>query len=196
MLPSMRKDRTPPPENGDKLWEVVTKDVTKLKNVEIVPAQGPVKAKEPPKEKKTKPSAKAGVIQAALSPMLTKIAAAKPSGTDRKTDDKIRKGLMEIDAKLDLHGNNAANARKKLLAFVLSSHGKGKRCILLITGKGQGGAQTAEWYESTKGIIRREFRLWLEDPSVRGLILSITEAQPKHGGSGAFYIYLKKNRLT
>lgn len=199
MLPKMIKDRVPPPsqktENGDRLWEIVTKDVRKLKHAEIVPAKGTVsKAKKTPLK-----SAKIVSAPPVVASKPVKQIAAKSGGPDgkidRKTDDKIRKGDMEIEGKLDLHGNTAAAARKKLLTYIVKSHAQGKRCVLLVTGKGQSGPDKTEWYESGKGIIRREFRLWLEDASVRGLIMSVTEAQARHGGSGAFYIYLRKNRF-
>lgn len=192
MLPEMIKDRAPPPENADKLWEIVTKDVRKLKNPEIVPVKSAPGAKKSVKKTVKTPAAVPAILPP--GPMSSKQSASNGK-TDRKTDEKIRKGEMEIEGRLDLHGNTAVAARKKLLAYVIKSHGQGKRCVLLVTGKGLSGSQTSEWYESGKGIIRREFRLWLEDKSVNALILLVTEAQPKHGGSGAFYIYLRKNRL-
>jgi len=58
----------------------------------------------------------------------------------------------------------------------------GKRCILVITGKGLHG----------QGIIREQLPKWLSISDLKDYILAINQAKPTHGGSGAFYILLRK----
>jgi len=67
-----------------------------------------------------------------------------------------------------------------------------KRMLLVITGKGRAPEQPS--HMQRMGAIKREFTLWLEDPAIKACILSSSVAQPKHGGSGAYYIYLRKKR--
>ncbi len=72
-----------------------------------------------------------------------------------------------------------------MLQFLKQSIATEKRCLLIITGKGGAGG----------GLIKREFRLWLEDKSVAPYILSVSEAHRQHGGSGAYYVLLRKNKV-
>lgn len=168
-------------ENGNEgksLWKIVTRDIKKLGHKEkasTVPPPARVRVKE----------------HIPIIP-LTGLELPKGGGIDRKTEDRVRKGEMQIDARLDLHGHTLGSARQKLLHFVAQSFSSNKRALLVITGKGR--APDTTWHDPGMGAIKREFRLWLEDPSVKPYILSVSEAQPKHGGSGAYYIYLRKRK--
>ena len=55
------------------------------------------------------------------------------------------------------------------------------RCVLVITGKGKGG----------EGVLRRNFLRWLEMPAARVLVSGYSEAHARHGGSGAWYVFLR-----
>ncbi len=59
--------------------------------------------------------------------------------------------------------------------------------MLVITGKGFGKGTGV-------GVLRSQFPNWLNTPELRPLILSFAHAQPKDGGGGAFYVYLRKRR--
>jgi len=117
-------------------------------------------------------------------------------GIDRRTEDKFRKGLMRIEARLDLHGLTLRQAEPAVRDFIKLQHGSGRRCLLIITGKGQGvsGREESAWYDSPKGQIRRSLNHWLDAPDLKPLILSIAPAQRQHGGTGAFYILLRRKR--
>lgn len=117
-------------------------------------------------------------------------------GIDRRTEDRFRKGQMQIEGRLDLHGLTLKEAEPAVREFVRQSHAANRRCLLVITGKGQGAARDDDraWYESAKGQIRRSLRHWLDASDLKPLILSIAPAQRQHGGSGAFYILLRRRR--
>ncbi len=107
-------------------------------------------------------------------------------GVDRRTAERLRRGKLRIDARLDLHGYTQAAAHEALTAFVTEGAARGHRCLLIVTGKGavsQGG-----------GVLRRGVPEWLNLPPCRGLVLAITESQPQHGGGGAFYVLLRRKR--
>ena len=163
-------------EDEKSLWKIVTKDVRKLGNKE--------KADAVPKPRRIRVKEHIPVIP------MAGLELPSGGGIDRKTEDRVRKGEMSIDARLDLHGYTLTAAREKLLQFVIRSFASHKRNLLVITGKGK--APGESWHVPGKGAINREFKLWLEDPSVKSYILSVAQAQPKHGGSGAYYIYLRK----
>lgn len=103
---------------------------------------------------------------------------------DHRTAERFRRGQMMIEARVDLHGQTRDAALSRLVRFLQRSSAAGKRCVLVITGKGTGGA----------GVLRREFPLWLEAQDLRPLILGMAPAQAKDGGSGAFYVLLRRNR--
>ena len=108
------------------------------------------------------------------------------AGVDRRTAERLRRGKLHIDARLDLHGYTQAAAHSALTAFVTDGAAQGHRCVLVVTGKGpvgQGG-----------GVLRRQVPEWLNLPPCRGLVLAIAESQPQHGGSGALYVLLRRNR--
>src|SRR5437868_13034108 len=58
------------------------------------------------------------------------------SGVDGATAERLRRGRVEPDATLYLHGMTQQQAFTRLLAFVRRGHDHGNRCLLVITGKG------------------------------------------------------------
>ncbi len=114
------------------------------------------------------------------------------SEVDRRTQQKFERGRMEIDGRIDLHGMTLGAAHHAVRDFVLRHYSAGSRCLLVITGKGE--RQTTEWYESARGGIRRHLQAWLDAEDLRPRILSCVPARPEHGGSGAFYLLLRRQR--
>lgn len=119
--------------------------------------------------------------------------APKPSGLDRATETRLRRGKREPDAVLDLHGMTANRAHKALNQFISQSRAVGHRMVLVVTGKGAIGAPR-EFGDPAPGILRREAPVWLSTPPIAMLIVNVTQAHPRHGGGGALYVYLKKMR--
>ncbi len=121
------------------------------------------------------------------------------SGFDRRTAQKLGRGQMEPDARIDLHGDNLEIARIKLHHFLLSQQHQGARLVLVITGKGQSpyarhtlhGLQLHHSPERD-GRLRREVPLWLHEAQFRAHVIGYQPAHPKHGGGGAFYVRLRR----
>lgn len=111
---------------------------------------------------------------------------------DRATFERFRKGGMDIEATLDLHGLTQQQAFAETKRFILRCHNNGSRCVLVITGKG-GKKKTDNIFEST-GVLRENFQHWINSGELRPKILAFAPAIPKHGGGGAFYILLKRQR--
>jgi DNA-nicking Smr family endonuclease len=116
----------------------------------------------------------------------TFLEAGKAADIDRRTMVRLRKGQRRPEARLDLHGMTADQASGALRIFLKEAQGAGKRCILVITGKGS--------MKEGGGVLRREFPTWLNAPGNRGRVLGFSGAQPADGGSGAFYVLLKRLR--
>lgn len=112
---------------------------------------------------------------------------------DKNTAEKFKKGQFKIEARLDLHGRTEKEAFSAVGDFIRNSYVQGKRCILIITGKGIKKEDDA-WYEA-KGIIREALPKWLNHADIRPFILGMSPALPADGGSGAMYVLLKRKRL-
>lgn len=112
---------------------------------------------------------------------------------DRRTDEKLLKGKMPIEATLDLHGMTQSQAHICLEQFILQSYKAGKRCVLVITGKGS--RQSENNYilseRSEKGVLKARLPEWLRQAPLDNIVLKSVTAHQKHGGGGAFYVYLR-----
>lgn len=108
------------------------------------------------------------------------------AGLDRATAERLKRGMHPIEARLDLHGMTRSEAHRALLGFIADSRAAGRRCVLVITGRG---LATGE-----PGILRRAVPRWLDEPGLRPQVLAIAAAQPRHGGTGALYLLLRRRR--
>ncbi|MEO1000259.1 MAG: Smr/MutS family protein [Pseudomonadota bacterium] len=110
---------------------------------------------------------------------------------DRRKAERLRRGRMEPEARLDLHGMTADRAHRALGGFLLRSHAAGHRLVLVITGKGRRSHEEGPMPRPT-GVLRHALPHWLAEPGLRPLILSVTPAHHRHGGGGAWYVYLRR----
>ena len=105
---------------------------------------------------------------------------------DRASAERLKRGLHPIAARIDLHGLTQAEAHRELAEFVEFSHQAGRRCVLVITGRGLG--------PSGPGVLKRAVPRWLDEAGLRRRILAVATAQPRHGGAGALYLLLRRQR--
>lgn len=117
-------------------------------------------------------------------------------GIDRRTAERLRRGERAPDARIDLHGLTAERAHARLDRFVAESLRAGHRCVLVITGKGgrRSDPDEASFMRSDRGVLRQAAPQWLRSGPHARRIVGIFEAHPRHGGAGAFYLYLKRGR--
>ena len=114
-------------------------------------------------------------------------------GLDRRTAQRLKRGRLDVEARLDLHGHTQAEAHPALDAFLAAAQGAGKRCVLIVTGKGGvRGVDTETGLERPTGVLKDMVPRWLNQPPNRARILSFTHARPADGGTGALYVLLKK----
>jgi len=106
-------------------------------------------------------------------------------------------GRVDIDARVDLHGLRQREAYHRLKVFLAAAQAKGHRRVLVITGKG-GRAEDddgrAFWETSDRGVLKRLVPQWLGQPGFRHWVVGFTTAQARHGGEGALYVRLRKQR--
>ncbi len=204
-----RRKRRPSPLPPDMdLWQRVAREVTPIKRDRIggvVPEQegSPTEPPEPagggarpasPKRQRVEIRGEelfrgGGAARPALAPGKPAKAALSHGSLadiDRRTAQRLQRGRLPIEATLDLHGMTQAAAHDALDGFVTRSLALGRRCVLIVTGKGLGREQS--------GVLRRQVPLWLNQPPLRGQVLAFDYARPEHGGMGALYVLLKRRR--
>jgi len=126
-----------------------------------------------------------------ILPDLSHRVASAPVRMDRKTHQRMRRGRLDPEARLDLHGMTLDEAHPALISFILSSQAAGRRLVLVITGKGRRGEDDGP-IPRRKGVLRHQLPHWLQSPPLAQAVLQVTEAHLRHGGGGAFYIYLRR----
>src|SRR5438874_4686552 len=140
-----------PTRDDRALWRRSMRDVTPL---------APERAARPPDEdepaveparrshRRAPATAKRAVPLPPLSP------GASP-GVDRRTAEKFRRGRLDVEARLDLHGMFQEEAHRALVSFVRRAHEDGLRTVLVITGKGGFG--------DARGVLREAVPRWLNE---------------------------------
>jgi DNA-nicking Smr family endonuclease len=113
---------------------------------------------------------------------------------DSRRFAKLRRGRIEPEARLDLHGMTSERAHAALVGFLIAAHAAEKRLVLVITGKGR--PDDSPHQPRFHGVLRHSLPHWLAQAPLAGRILQVAPAHPRHGGSGAFYVYLRRSRST
>ena len=102
---------------------------------------------------------------------------------------RVRRGRTAFESRLDLHGLTVDQARAALAPFIERERAKGARCVLVITGKGEPALR--RYSHEQPGILRRMLPMWLSAPDIRPHISGYAPAHQRHGGAGAWYVFLK-----
>lgn len=137
--------------------------------------------------------------EAAGAPAATATLAGSPAETlarhplrmDARTHKQMTRGRLAPEARLDLHGMTLAMAEPELARFILGSHARGRRLVLVITGKGKPGRPDAP-LPVRPGALRHHVPHWLHRPPLASVVLQVTAAHLRHGGEGAYYVYLRR----
>jgi DNA-nicking Smr family endonuclease len=125
-----------------------------------------------------------------------------PSGIDGRTAERLRKGTIEPDARVDLHGLTEEAAHRALTVFLRAALSRGARLTLVITGKGRKPFAPAEPFDleldrRTRGVLKAMVPRWLQEPELVRFVADVRSAHRRHGGAGALYVYLRKeNKRT
>lgn len=197
----MRRRRTLSPEEAD-LWRSVARTARPLHTARLPlptdsapapapeppPPMAPAKPRLPPfalGEKARSPE------RHDLAPTLPQLLGQAPLRMDAGTHAKMRRGKLAPEARIDLHGMTLAEAHPELIRFVLNAHAAGLRLVLVITGKGRQRDDGGPIPQRT-GALRHQVPHWLHLPPLGPIVLQVSEAHLKHGGGGAYYVYLRR----
>ncbi len=164
------------------LWSDVTRSIAPLRAAPAEHADMPPETRTPPSSAK---SATAAGPAPPRRPKADSPPALAPLG--RRAKQRLARGRDAIDGRLDLHGLTQAQAHGALLRFLQTAQGRGARLVMVITGKGsRGGAES--------GVLKRQVPLWLKLPEFRALVVGFDDAHRAHGGEGALYVRVRRNR--
>lgn len=176
------------------LWALVAATVTPMhpgRPVEVPTGTSPPAMRTPDR-------AGVGPTRRATPPALPRPPAPAATETlDSTWDRQISSGRIAPDMVIDLHGLRREAARRLLYERVVSAADRGARVILVITGKGSDpGPAPADLMEGrpARGAIRADLPRWLGEEGLSTRIAAVRRAHPRHGGSGAAYLVLKRKR--
>ena len=200
----MSRKRRPLSKEDTELWERVKGSATPLHPIKPLSELPMPKSVEPARDRKTKPNYAipnfAVGSNAAnrdtthdLQPVLRDRFTTAPVNMDQKAFTKMKRGKLSPEARIDLHGLTLAQAHPRLISFILQEHAAGARLVLVITGKGKSKPDEGP-IPTRMGVLKHQVPQWLSMPPLAGLVLQVTPSHRSHGGEGAYYVYLRRNR--
>lgn len=117
---------------------------------------------------------------------------------DHNWHQKLRRGKVKPEGRIDLHGMTEDKAYAALHRYIEDALRRGKRFILVVTGKGgkksDYGDMSHSEYERARGILKTNVPRWLSQGHLASIVVSFYTASAQHGGDGALYVVLKRNR--
>jgi DNA-nicking Smr family endonuclease len=161
-----------------KLWSDITRSVAPLRRRRVLADPGHSPAPD-----------KRGPLSAPARPAPTKTAP-QLEPFDRRLKQRLARGTAPIDARIDLHGKTQSAAYAQLLSFLRRAQAEGAKFVLVITGKG--GASRDDGSE--RGVLKRQVPHWLELPEFRGYVVGFERAHAGHGGAGALYVRIRRQK--
>jgi DNA-nicking Smr family endonuclease len=106
-------------------------------------------------------------------------------GIDRRLLRRLKRGEYAVQGHLDLHGLCAEEALKEVEQFVATAQKEGRRCLLMIHGRG---------LNSKDGVpvLKERLKTWLTRGRIGRAVLAFCSARPADGGAGAVYVLLRR----
>ena len=174
-----RDSKRPAPAGYDHaLWGEITRSIKPLKGRKAAPVHV---GSDPPARKVARPVSpvpQAPAPRSAPPPL---------APMERRMRQRLSRGSAGVDARLDLHGMRQAAAKPRLENFLKNAQARGHTLVLVITGKGGGD-------DPERGVLRRQVPHWLALPELRSLVVGFEEADRGHGGAGALYVRVRRER--
>lgn len=175
------------------LWEHVTKSVRRVQtdlmsaasqNQTLEPNKPVNKAAPKPKKSKTPLSQPVSIKP---KPSIPSMSHGDTPGMDRRTAQRLKRGKLDIEGTLDLHGYTQTKAHQALSRFLQTGFETDRRTVLIITGKG-------DRLGGRPGVLKEAVPGWLNEMPMRQWVAGFSYAAPKDGGIGALYVRIKRRR--
>ncbi|MGP1355210.1 Smr/MutS family protein [Roseicyclus sp.] len=187
------------PDDRD-LWDRVKRSAKPLSPAVPERAVLPKPRPEPPRDEPPPPSLEIKPFRVGETASVTSPAprgappTEAPVRMQHKTHRRMIRGKLKPEARIDLHGMTLADAHPALIRFVSGAWDRGLRLVLVITGKGRTGEDDIGPIPARRGVLRQQVPGWLSAPPLSAFVLEVREAHQKHGGGGAYYVYLRRRR--
>jgi DNA-nicking Smr family endonuclease len=107
------------------------------------------------------------------------------SGLDAGVVRRLKRGDYAVEGRLDLHGLTREAAGAAVERFLRASRLGGKRCVLVIHGRGRHS-------EAQLPVIKAALQEWLAAGRFGRQVLAVASARPADGGGGALYVLLRR----
>ncbi len=107
------------------------------------------------------------------------------SGLDPNLVRKLRRGEFSVQGHLDLHGMSRGEARTAVDGFLRDARQKGRRCVLLVHGRGLHSRDQVP-------VLKEALKSWLATARFGRHVLAFATARPPDGGAGAVYVLLRR----
>jgi DNA-nicking Smr family endonuclease len=190
-----RGRRTPEPgeTDGATLWRRATAQVTPLKRPRgaaapgLMPTAAPAPAAADGGRSPPRPTAAGSPPRPPEPPRPPALAPGVAPGLDQRTLNRLKRGLIPPESRIDLHNMTQDEAHRALVRFLAAAQAAGRRSVLVITGKGYG-------TEGAVGVLKTNVPRWINEPPIRERVLAFTYASRTHGGEGALFVLLRRPR--
>jgi DNA-nicking Smr family endonuclease len=106
-------------------------------------------------------------------------------GLDERVLRKLRTGAFSFQAHVDLHGLTKDQAKSRLEQFIQQSRVAGKRCVLVVHGRGRHSKDRIS-------VLKQSVQAWLSYGRAAKHVLAFCSARPQDGGTGAVYVLLRR----
>ncbi len=106
-------------------------------------------------------------------------------GLDPHVVRRLRRGELAVQGHVDLHGMLKGEAKDELEAFLAKSRQQGKRCVLVVHGRGLHSKDQVP-------VLKEALKGWMHTARFARHVLAFATARPHDGGAGAVYVLLKK----
>lgn len=153
----------------------------------------PVPPKPAPASRVLRPQGSQSTPPHVLAQPLSEALAEAPVVMDKRRFQRMSRGKLQPEARIDLHGMTLAQAHGALNGFILRAQAEGLRLVLVITGKGRQVDDDGP-IPRRRGALKHDVPQWLRMAPLAGAVLELREAHARHGGAGAYYVYLRRMR--
>jgi len=196
-MPKRLMPERKPTDDESRLWRQATTNVAppKRRSAKLVQKPAPVAQSAPERfrDMLDAPPSRAKSATAGERAVSPPSDHRRTPGLDKATATRLRRGQIPIDRRIDLHGMTRAEAHRVVIGALAAVASEGTRCLLVITGKGTR-RLASPGDRGDPGVLRSELPRWLAEAPHRDRVLAVAPALPEHGGAGAVYVLLRRQR--
>lgn len=184
----------PPRQEGltdDDLWTLATEGAAKLadRSARIKPGPQPLTVAPAPLDPEIQAYEELRALVSGAAPFdlsdSDEFIEGCVHGLDPRVVRRLRRGEFAVQGHVDLHGMTREEARRELEAFLSRSRQSGRRCVLVVHGRG---LHSKDQVPVLKDALKR----WMATARFADHVLAFATARSHDGGAGAVYVLLRR----